>query len=66
MFEKILDKIDVWNSRLYDWQRTSDSRAALALCLHFMLIIPFAFGIVGVVGVLLVFFWWAVEALLGI
>lgn len=66
MFEQILDKIDERSNRLYDWQRTSPSRAALAFCLHLMLVIPFAFVIVGIVSVILVFLGWAMGALLGI
>ena len=66
MFEKILDKIDEWNARIYDWQRTSTSRATIVFCLNVMLVIPFAFIIMGIVGGFLIFIGWAAGALLGV
>ena len=65
MFEQILDKIDEWSNRLYDWQRTSASRGAIVFCLNVMLVIPFAFAVMGVVGGILLFIWWVGRAWLG-
>ena len=66
MFEKILDKIDEWNSAIYDWQRCSDSRGFLVFCLYGILLIPVGFVFIGIVVALLVFFGWATGALLGV
>ena len=66
MIEQILDKIDEGNSRVYDWQRCSDSRAFLVFCLYGILLIPAGFVFIGIVVALLVFFGWLTGVLVGI
>jgi hypothetical protein len=56
--ERILDKIDEWSCRIYDWQRTSPSRAAIVFCLHTGLLL-------GGVVILFALIVWVLGALVG-
>jgi len=52
MIEKILDKIDEWSYRIYDWERTSPSRGAIVFCLHIVLVTLAVFIFLGFVAIL--------------
>jgi hypothetical protein len=66
MFEQILDKIDEWDNRLYDWQRTSFSRSVLGFLLHIILILPIAFIILAIIGGGGIFCCWIIYSMLGL